>query len=115
MTTITQKRKKSVLVWVLIILVISLIVGFALAHVLGVIDLSFVGDGFLGVKMWSSMQVVNALLETTGWIALGVLGYWIATKYFIGQKVTLAQQQTYMPQGQTVSNPQQQQNETVIS
>jgi len=114
MTTITQKRKKSIWVWVLLILIFAAIIALTICHLLGIIDLSFIATGFLGIYMWASVDVVNALIVTVGWVTLGILGYWILLKYFIGQKVT-TNTPTYQPQGQTINQQPQTDSETVIS
>jgi hypothetical protein len=114
MTTITQKRKLSKSGWLLIILAFAAVIGVVVCAALGVIDLSWLGTGFLGIYVTASQDLILAILLTVGWIALGILGYYVLIKYFIGNKVTTTMP-TYTPQGQTLSNPQQQGQETVIS
>jgi len=89
MTIITTKRKKSFWLWVLIILVFTAIIALAVCQVLGIIDLSFIGAGFLAIQVWAALDIVNALLLDIGLVVLGVLGYYVLIKYFIGVKTTL--------------------------
>jgi hypothetical protein len=122
MTTITQKKKKSPLVWVFIIMIIVAIVIVAVLATLHnpdtdapYLDLTPVTDAVLGFYMWASIDITNAAIATVGLMVAGALFYYIIIKYFVGQKVTVAQQTGYMPQGQTISQPNNSGNETVIS
>lgn len=114
MTTITQKRKLSKSAWALVLIALIAVIAIVVCAFLGIIDLSPVATGFLSIYMWASTDILNAVLITVGWVAVGVLGYYVIIKYFIGNKVTTSMP-TYTPQGQTLSNPQQQGSETVIS
>ena len=106
MSTITQKRKKSIWLWVLIVLAFIVVITLVVCQVLNIIDLSFIGTGFLAVQTWAALDIVNAVLLDIGLVTLGVLGYYVLIKYFIGVKTTLpATTGTYMPQGQTISQP----------
>lgn len=122
MTTITQKKKKSPLVWVFLIMIIVAVVIVAVLANLpnpdtgsAYLDLTPVTDAVLGFYMWASIDITNAAIGTVGLMVSGALFYWVAVKYFIGQKVTVQQQTGYMPQGQTINQPANNGNETVIS
>jgi hypothetical protein len=115
MTTITQRRKKSIWLWVLIFLAFASLIAVAVLSYLGYIDLTPVSNSILSAFIWASESIVNAGLLGGGFIALGVLGYYILVKYFIGSKVT-TNLPTYQPQGQTLSqNPSASKDETVIN
>ena len=109
MSTVTTKRKKSIWLWVLIIVAFTAIIAAVILNFLGIIDLSFIGVGFLSLQQWSALAVTNAVLLDIGLFLLGVAVYWILIKYFIGTKTTLPQQTgypgTYQPAGQTISAP----------
>jgi hypothetical protein len=112
--TIIQKTKKPMFTWIVIILALVIVGLLAGLHFFGIIDLSFLAVWFLGLFMWASVDIVNGLIVTTGIFLLGAATYYIAVKYFIGQKIT-SPLNTYTPQGQTISQPQQSNSETVVS
>ena len=115
MSTITQRKKLSKSAWLLVILLFAAVIGLIDASTLGYISLQFLADGFIAVYVWASLDIINALLLTAGWFMFGVATYYIIIKYFVCNKVTAALPGTYTPQGQTLSNAQQQGTETVIS
>jgi hypothetical protein len=114
MTTITQKRKKSIWLWVIIFLLFAAVIATAILSFLGYIDLTPIQTGILSAFIWASESIVNAAILGTGFITLGAVGYWVLVNYFIGSKVTAAIP-SYQPAGQTVSNTQPVNKETVIS
>jgi hypothetical protein len=117
MTTITQKKKKSIWLWVLIIVAFTTLVALVVCNFLGIIDLSFVGAGFLSLQMWSASSITNAVLLDIGLVVLGVAAYWVLITYFIGTKVSTpagTTQPGYTPQPVYPSQPQKD-TETVIS
>jgi hypothetical protein len=117
MTTITQKRKLSKSAWLLIILAGVALIALILCSALGIIDLSWLGVGYLSIFMAASTDLVIAVLISAGFFALGVLTYWTLIKYFIGNKVTTAPgaQPGYAPVPTYPSQPSQSGQETKIS
>lgn len=113
MTTITQKRKLSKSAWFLIILFFVVFIAVVITATIGIIDLSWLAAGFLGIYVAVSTDLVLAILLTVGEIAFGVFLCYIGYRYFIGQKVTTTMP-TYMPQGQTLSQPAQTGTKTEI-
>jgi len=107
------KTKMSKSAWILIALLIVAIIALPLLHFVGVIDLSFIGEGFLGILIWASESVLNGILFTGGVFLGGVLTWYTIKKYIVGTQVPVVA--PYIPQGQTISQPQQQQEETVVS
>ena len=116
MTTITQKRKLSKSAWVLIIILFVAIIAVAVLAFMGILDLSPISNGYLGVFMWASQDIVNGLLTGVGFVFLGVAIYWVTIKYFIGNKVTTSTMpgMGYNPLPSTPSQSQKD-SETVIS
>lgn len=115
MSTITQKKKLSKGTWALIIILLAAIVAVAVLAVIGYISLAFLADWLVGTMMFGSAGWVNATLVLVTPFILGLLLYYIAVKYFIGNKVTnTGVQQGYSP---TPVYPSQTQKdtETVIS
>lgn len=110
------KTKMSKSAWVLVALIIVAIISLPILHIVGVIDLSFLGEGFMGIMTWASTEALNGALLLAGVFVGGMLTYYTLKKYFIGTKIPLTTQYpTYTPGGQTVSQPQQADEETVVS
>jgi hypothetical protein len=114
MQTITQKKKLSKGTWVLIFLLIAAVITVTVLAVVGYINLAFLSDWLVGAMTFGASSWVNATLVLVAPFALGLLFYYLVINYFIGNKVTNTAP-VYNPQGQTLSNPQQQGKETVIS
>ena len=110
---INVKAKMSKSAWVLIALLVIAIVALPILHFTGVIDLSFFGVGFESVTMWGSESILNGMLLLGGVFALGMVTWYVLKKYIFGTQVSVTT--PYMPTGQTISQPQQQQEETVVS
>jgi hypothetical protein len=104
----TLKTKMSKSAWVLIALLVIAIVALPILHFTGFIDLSFIGDGFLGLTMWGSESVINVALMLGGFFLLGMLTWYALKKYIFGTKVPVT---TYTPLGSTI--PQQESKEEV--
>jgi hypothetical protein len=118
LTTITQKKKKSIWLWVLIILAFSAVIVAVVLHSLGIINLSFIGAGFLSLQQWSAMAATNALILDVGLIFFGIAIYYVLLTYFIGVKTTMnvAQQQGgYAPTPTYPTATPQKDTETVIT
>lgn len=122
MQTITQRKKGWWKILLVLIIVIVVIVGLAIASILTdaegnpYFDPTPYGDAYLGVFMWASEAMFNAVFLTVVLIISGIL---IAYLFYRmrGQKVTTNANTagTYVPNGQTISNPQQSGTETVVS
>ena len=118
MTTITQKKKKSIWLWVLIVIAFSAIIVAIVLHTLGIIDLSFIGAGFLSLQQWSALAATNALILDVGLIVAGIAIYWVLVTYFIGTKQTMTGQQMGQPSyapTPSYPTPAEKGTETVIS
>jgi hypothetical protein len=116
-TTITQKKKKSLSLWILLIAVFAAVIIIAVLSLLGFIDLAPIAVMYQSVFMWAAESVVNSVILTVGFVALGALGYYVIVKYFIGTKVTVGSTPGYgyNPQPTTPSTPTAQGTETVVS
>jgi hypothetical protein len=88
MTTITQKKKLSKSAWVLLGVAFIAVIVLAVCALLGLIDLSPLSNGYLAIFMWASGDIVNGLITGLGIFVLGILFYYVAVRYFIGNKVT---------------------------
>lgn len=119
MTTITQKKKLSKSAWVLVFLLIIGVVTVVVLGILGIIDLSPIGNGLMGFYMWASADIVNAGIVTVLLPIAGVFLYYIIQHYFVGQKVVTTAgigSGGYSPTPTyPSSNPSQQDTETKIS
>jgi hypothetical protein len=117
MATTTQRKKKSIWLWVLIIVAVAAVGTAALLHFLGIINLGFLGVGFLAMQVWSAETVVNGILLDVGLVTLGVLIYYVLKTYFIGNTVSgavQAGQQGYAP-APVYPSQTQKDTETVIT
>jgi hypothetical protein len=111
MATVKTKMSKSA--YVLIAIVVVAIITLPILHVVGILDLSFIGAAFMGVMMWGAADALNGILLIGGVFVAGALTYYVLKKYLIGTKVPITT--PYLPGGQTVAGSQQQDSETVIS
>jgi hypothetical protein len=111
---IISKGKLSKSTYLLIFLVIGAIIVVGVLAAIGYIDLTWVSDGILGIAMYASTNIVVAIGIPVGSFILGALFYYALKRYFIGDKVN-APVTPYTPQGQTLSQPQQSKDSTVIS
>ncbi len=110
------KRKLSTSGWILIALAIVAIISLPILHFVGVIDLSFLGTGFSDVLTWAASDAMNGILFVSGVFLGGALTFYAIKTYLIGTQIPMTTQYpAYMPSGQTVSNPQQNNEETVVS
>lgn len=108
------KSKMSKSAYVLIAILICVIIALPILHLVGVIDLSFIGDGFTGILVWGSEGVLNGVLLLGGFFAAGALFYYALKKYILGTQVP-ATAGVYNPIGQTVSPAAQKDDETVVT
>jgi hypothetical protein len=117
MGRIRKKLNKSAII-LLAILAIGAIVAIVL-HFVGIIDLSFVGDWFMGIGMAMSESTWVAGGVFFGLIALGIfIGFWLKD-YIVGVDTANAtitsNTGNYVAQGQTISQPSQSGTETVVN
>ena len=108
------KTKMSKSAWVLIALLIVAIIALPILHFVGIINLSFLGDGFLNALIWASTSILNGILLIGGVFVFGALCYYTVKKYLIGTQIP-ATTIGYNPQPSTPSQPQSAKEETVIS
>jgi hypothetical protein len=84
-----KKSRLPIWAWILIIAIFATIIVAATLHLVGIIDLGFLGVWFLGTFQWAGVDIVNASMVTILYTAgLGLFFYFII-KYFVGQKVVI--------------------------
>ena len=114
--SIIRKKRVSIWAYALIALLVVSVIILAVLHIAGLIDLSFVGEGFMGMLIWASTDTMNGALLFAGVFTGGILVCYVFMTYLIGTKIPMTTQYPqYMPGGTTVSNPQQTNDETVVS
>jgi hypothetical protein len=114
MTTTTQRKKGWWKIWVIIALVFAVIaVGIALYY-FGYDYISWVGVDLVAVKMWSAASWINAGLESTAFVFVGVFACWIWFMYLRGNK-TVSNTLGYTPAGQSLSSTAKSDVETTVS
>ena len=114
--SIIRKKRVSIWAYALIALLVVAVIVLAVLHIAGLVDLSFVGEGFIGLLTWSSADPMNGALLFAGVFTGGILACYVFMTYLVGTKIPMTTQYpSYMPPGQTVSNPQQSNDETVVS
>ncbi len=114
--TMTQRKKLSKSGWLLLgLFVVGVIVGITL-HFVGIIDLSFIGNGYLTIMMWASSNGWNAAIVGAGHVVIGVLIFYGLKSYIIGEKISVSTPVGgYNPAPSYPSGAAQQQQETEIS
>ena len=112
MATVKTKMSKSA--YVLIAIVIVAIIALPILHVVGLIDLSFIGAAFRSVMGWAAADALNGVLFTAGVFVAGALVFYVLKKYIIGTKISGTAAIPYNPIGQQISNTQKQDEETVV-
>jgi hypothetical protein len=100
--------------YVLLALLVVAIIALPILHMVGWIDLSFIGVGFMATLLWASDSILNGALFVAGVFAGGALCYYILKKYIIGTQIPTTVG-AYVPQGQVLSQPEKQKEETVVS
>lgn len=115
MSTITQKKKLSKSTWFLLIILLVAVIAVAVCGALGVIDLTFLADLVVGYAMFGTISWMNGALIIAFPLLGGMVFMWVLYRWFIGQKVTVPTQGSYVPQGQTVTPTSQSGTDTVIS
>ena len=109
-----KKKKVSIWAYLLIALLLVSVIVLAVLHIAGLVDLSFVGEGFLGVLTWASTDTMNGALLFAGVFTGGILTCYVFMTYLIGTKISTTTLGGYSPIGQQIS-PQQHQDETVVT
>lgn len=99
--------------WILIAIVIVAIISLPILHLVGVIDLSFIGTAFMEILTWGATDALNGVLLLGGFFVLGMLTWYTLKKYILGTQISTAG--VYSPIGQTISPTQQTEEETVVS
>lgn len=109
MQTITQRKKLSKGTWALISIALIALIAVIILAVVGIIDLSFITADYDMATGTAGLLVGYALFGSSGWInalitivlpfAAGAFVCFLAYRYFIGQKVTIANTASvYTPQ-----------------
>jgi len=111
---LTSKTKLSKSAWVLIAIVIIAVISLPILHFVGIIDLSFIGEAFMGVLSWGAADALNGALLLGGVFVGGALTWYTVKKYFIGTQVPVSAG-GYTPIGQTINPQPTQEQETVVS
>ena len=113
--SITKKKNVSIWAWVLIALLVVAVIVLAVLHIAGLVDLSFVGEGFMGMLVWASTDTMNGALLFAGVFTGGILACYVFMTYLIGTKISTTTLGGYIPPGQHISNSPAQQDETVVT
>lgn len=108
------RKKISKSGFILIAVAVIAVIALPILHMVGVLDLTFLADGFLGLYMWGSMSFWNALIITVATFALGMITFYMLKGYIIGEKQVMLPGTAYNPMGQTIT-PQQQKEEVTVS
>lgn len=108
------KKKMSTSAYILIALIIVAVISLPILHMVGVINLTFLADGFSDIMLWASENTLNGALLMGGVFTGGAFFYYIVRTYLLGTQVPVTAG-TYTPMGRTISQPQQQEEETVVS
>ena len=108
------KSKMSTSAWILIALAIVAIISLPILHLVGVLDLSFLGTGFQDIMMWGATDALNGVLLLGGVFIGGVLTWYTLKKYIFGTQIPTTTLGGYNPIGQQIS-PQQPQDDVVVS
>jgi len=111
----TVKKKMSTSAYILIALMIITVVSLPILHVVGVLDLSFIGIGFENILMWAATDTLNGVILIGGVFVGGALFFYIVKTYLLGTQISTTTVGQYNPMGQQISQPQQQEQETVVS
>lgn len=108
------RKKLSKSGWILLAMLGVLCIAAPLLHFTGIIDLSFLGVGYMGLMLWAGENGWNALIVGVGHVAFGLLIFYGLKSYIIGEKQVMMGPMGYHPQPTTPSQPQSS-PETVIS
>lgn len=101
--------------WILIALAIVAIISLPILHLVGIIDLSFIGTAFMDILTWGATDALNGVLLLGGVFVFGMLTWYTLKKYIFGTQISTSAIAPYIPTGQQLSTPQPQQEETVVS
>lgn len=111
----TIKRKMSASAWILVALAVIAIIALPILHVFEIVDLSFIGDGFMNILAWGATDTLNGALMLGGVFIGGALFYYTIRTYFIGTQVPVTTVSNYNPIGQTISNQPQQKQDVEVT
>ncbi len=89
MSTMTQRKKLSKGTWALIIVVGVAVLTAVILHVVGILNLSFIGDLAIGFVSFGTSSGWNAALVLLAPFAVGILTLYTLKAYFIGERVTI--------------------------
>jgi len=94
------KRKLSTSGYVLIALLVVAIIALPILHVVGLIDLSFIGTGFEAIMMWAATDVLNGVLFVAGIFVSGALFFYVVKTYLLGTHIPAGVAgSAYIPRG----------------
>ena len=110
-----MKKKMSTSAYVLIALLIIAIVSLPILHLVGVLDLSFLGLALQDIMMWAATDALNGILLVSGVFVGGALTWHVIKTFLVGTKIPIPQYTQPYNMQNTVSNPQQDENQTVVS
>ena len=72
------KERAPLWLWAIIIIVVIIIVVLACVQVFGIMDLSFIPAGYLGIFQWAGSDIFNGLIITTlAVLIFGAAGYYL--------------------------------------
>lgn len=99
MSTTTQRKKTSNSFKVGLVVLFIILIVVAVASLIGIIDLTWLGNGFLSIQTWSATDLVYAVLIDTAFIFIGIGIMFFYFTYVRGNKVvgTQTQQPGYAP------------------
>ena len=106
------KKKLSTSGYVLIALLVVAVITLPVLHMVGVIDLSFIGDAFANIMMWAATDPINGVLLISASFIGGAITFYAIKTYLLGTQVPVTTG-TYTPMGQNISNSNQ--DEMVVS
>jgi len=114
--TMTQRKKLSKSGWILLAIFAVLVIALPILHFTGILDLSFLGNGYVALMIWASSNGWNALIVGVGHIVFGVLIFYGLKSYIIGEKISAPTATGgYSPAPTYPSTPAAEKQETEIS
>ncbi len=114
---VVARKKLSKSGWILLGIGAVLLIALPILHFTNIMNLSFLGEGYVGLMMWASENGWNALIVGSGHVVFGLLIFYGLKSYIIGEQqvmITTAGASGYNPQPSVPSQPQQRED-TVIS
>jgi hypothetical protein len=116
-TTRALKNRAPLWVWALLLGLVIIVAVLATLHFVGIVDLTFLGDWFMGAFSWASLSIINGGLLFAGIFIFGAACFWFYKAYIVGVKIsnTQGQQQGYTPVPTYPTQQPQNGSETKIS